>query len=174
MKYFGFYLDFSYHRLNMRAQHVKYDDPFALNQAGQIESNGAVATLAFMFAARYGFLPDSEVPFGRLQPYLAVGPGVMFASLEPKLTYYTNTGNFIGTNSYGARSDATICLAVETGLRWMALKNVSLDLSFKYRHAAPEFTTDAHDYDPDYGQDTFTFKPDYHLFSAQLGAAYHF
>lgn len=178
MKYLGFYLDFSYHRLDMRSQNVKYDTFFlGLNQGtapSKIQSEGAVATLAFMFAARYGFLPDSEVPFGRLQPYLAVGPAVMFASMEPKTSYVNNTANVSGVNSFGSRSTATICLAAEAGLRWMALKNVSLDLSFKYRYAAPTFSFTGQDFSPAYGQDSFTFSPTYHLFSGQLGAAYHF
>jgi hypothetical protein len=40
-----------------------------------------------------------------------------------------------------------IALAAETGLKWMVLKNVSLELSF---------------------------NPTYHLISDQLGAEYHF
>jgi opacity protein-like surface antigen len=173
MKYLGFYLDFSFHRLDMRTQDLFWDEfvggAFTLRDRSQIQSEGTVATLAFMFAARYGFLPDSEVPFGRLQPYLAVGPALMFATMEPKIIYAGG-----GTNKLGSQSDVAICLAAEAGLRYMALKNVSLDLSFKYRYAAPQFSFNYQDYSPAYGRGSFTFKPDYNLFSAQLGAAYHF
>jgi hypothetical protein len=58
----------------------------------------------------------------------------------------------------------------------MALKNVSLDLSFKYRYAEPSYT-----YNLSAGANNFFIAPHsvtmnqtLHLFSVQLGAAYHF
>ncbi|MHB8068646.1 MAG: hypothetical protein ACYDIC_12195 [Desulfobaccales bacterium] len=183
MKYLGFYLDFSYHRLDFRHQSgktVSFDylvggsNPTTNN----FSSEGTAATLAFMFAGRYGFLPDSEVPFGRLQPYVAVGPAILFASQQPKLS---STAIFnpppVFLNPYtikpGSDSTATIALAVDAGIRWMCLKNVSLDLSFKYRFAKPGFS---YEYtDPlDQTRQSFSLNPTYHLFSGQLGAAYHF
>src|SRR4030042_1159389 len=116
MKYFGFYLDFMMHRLNFRRQLGSYND--VLLQNGQtfmthegdltFWSEGFAPTLAFMFAARYGFLPDSEVPFGRLQPYVAVGPAIMFASQQPSLSF-DNLG--VGRD-LESQSSAVICLAV--------------------------------------------------------------
>jgi hypothetical protein len=57
----------------------------------------------------------------------------------------------------------------------MALKNVSLDLSFKYRYAQPSYTfkTTANHFGPT-SPANFTIDPTYNLFSVQLGAAYHF
>ncbi|MDD5642443.1 MAG: hypothetical protein PHX53_12395, partial [Syntrophales bacterium] len=83
MKHLGFYLDFSYHRLNLRHQNARYQEIYlgAYNQGVlDFSTEGHAATLAFMFAGRYGFFPDSEVPFGRLQPYVAVGPALLFTS----------------------------------------------------------------------------------------------
>jgi len=85
MKHFGFYLDFNYHRLNLRPQNASYFDGVT-TQRYTFDSNGTVATLAFMFAARYGFYPDSAAPFGRLQPYLGLGPALLFASQRPSFS----------------------------------------------------------------------------------------
>jgi opacity protein-like surface antigen len=149
MKYLGFYTDFSFQRL---------DVPQQLLGSVDIRSEGTVATWAFMFAARYGFCPDSEVPFGRLQPYVAVGPAVMFSTREARIS--TARGPQLGQ---GSASSVNVALAAEVGLRYMCLKNVSLDASFKYRFASPRFV-----------YDSFDWRPDYNLFSGQMGVAYHF
>lgn len=183
MKYFGFYLDFSYHRLNFRNQSgntVSYDNLVGgFNPTtNNFFSEGTAATLAFMFAGRYGFLSDSEVPFGRLQPYVAVGPAILFATQQPKLS---STSVFnpppVVLNPYtikpGSDSAAVLALGVDAGIRYMCLKNVSLDLSFKYRYAEPRFSYTYND-PLDHTTQSFSLNPTYHLFSGQAGAAYHF
>jgi opacity protein-like surface antigen len=171
-KYFGFYTDFSYQRLEMPCQRLSggnYYNNGALGNIveGTISSQGMAATWAFMFAGRYGFYPDSEVPFGRLQPYVAVGPAVMFTTMNPKL--YANGLSM----SPGGETEAVIALSVESGIRYMATKNVSIDLSFKYRYAQPSFSfsgINAADGLPA----SFKLNPTYNLFSGELGVAYHF
>ncbi len=191
-KYFGFYTDFGYQRLYMRSQRLSGTETnvnttsgfnYALGSAeqftevGSISANGMVATWAFMFAARYGFFPDSEVPFGRLQPYVAVGPALMFSSMKPQLQTQTRDHGG-GTNlgfSGNTSSSTDIALAVDAGVRYMALKNVSLDLSFKYRYAQPRYHINGIDWGADYPQPaSFTINPVYQLFSFQAGVAYHF
>jgi opacity protein-like surface antigen len=159
MKYFGFYTDFSFQRLNVPQQQL---GNFPLD----FKSEGTVATWAFMFAGRYGFLQDSEVPFGRLQPYVAVGPAVMFSSRDVKASSpFGRPVGALATTSVGlgSQSSVDVALVVEAGLRYMCLKNVSLDASFKYRFASPRFV-----------YNNFDWRPDYNLFSGQLGVAYHF
>jgi opacity protein-like surface antigen len=174
MKYLGFYLDFCYHRLDLKNQNFNnklYTGAvFTQFDNTDFKSEGTAATLAFMFAARYGFLPDSEVPFGRLQPYVAVGPAILFSSQSPRIVDYT-AGRAIQT---GSQSSADICLAVDAGIRYMALKNVSIDASFKYRWANPSYS-----YSGSAGGGVsipvnYEYSPTYNLFSFQLGAAYHF
>jgi opacity protein-like surface antigen len=173
-KYLGFYLDFSYHRLDLKNQNFNLrrftGGAFTGNFSTDFKSEGSVATLAFMFAARYGFFPDSEVPFGRLQPYVAVGPAVMFSTQEP-------SGFFVGTTQgidAGSQSSTDIALAVDAGIRYMALKNVSIDASFKYRWANPSFSYTGSASGGAGVPVNFKYEPTYNLFSFQLGAAYHF
>lgn len=66
IKDLGFYLDFSYHRLNFSQVTGIWRNPTVPESfLDTFSSKGNAVTLAFMFAARYGFFPDSEVPFGR-------------------------------------------------------------------------------------------------------------
>jgi hypothetical protein len=170
MKYLGFYIDFSYHRLLFRRQPgnwTNYTVPVVYQN--NFFSAGNAFTLAFMFPVRYGFFPDREVPFGRLQPYMGVGPAILFSSQRP--TFYSPNYDW----TLKAPSDSTVypALAVEGGLRWMVLKNVSLDASFKYRYAHPIYAfSSVIDY---FGTiHKFRFSPTLSLFSFQAGAAYHF
>jgi len=171
-KYFGFYTDFSYQRLGMPNQRLSggnYYNNGALADLvwGTISSDGMAATWAFMFAARYGFLPDSEVPFGRLQPYVGVGPAVMFTSMTPNLV-----ANGLIMRP-GTDTEATIALALDAGIRYMVLKNVSIDMSFKYRYAQPTFSYCGINA-ADGALASFKLNPTYNLFSGAMGVAYHF
>jgi hypothetical protein len=179
MKYFGFYLDFSYHRHNfLRAtgHSEAYNGGVQVADTHNFWSEGHAATLAFMFVGRYGFFRDSEVPFGRLQPYLAVGPAIIFTTQDVSLISFALNGQG-GLTPYGIKagssSDVVPALATDLGVRWMALKNVSLDLSFKFRWAHPSFTyryVDPLDGTPQ----SFNLHPTNCLASIQLGVAYHF
>jgi opacity protein-like surface antigen len=123
MKYFSFATDFTYNRMWMRDQQGA--DPF--DKSGI--TNGYMATLSFLFIAKYGFFCDSEVPFGRLQPYVGVGPAVLFSG-----------GKFGEDLTPGQNSSSTnIALVAEGGLRYFALKSVSLDAAFRYLHSRPTY-----------------------------------
>lgn len=176
MKYLGVYLDCNYHHQNFRTRVGNSVVPGATEAVrNTFSSNGNTVTLALMFAGRYGFLKDEEVPFGRLQPYFAVGPALMIATQDVTLEGQALSNGASLPYSLKPRSQTTVvpALAIEPGLRWMVLKNFSLDLSFKFRWAHPSFT---YEYlDPlSATQESFTLHPQYLILSWQLGAAYHF
>ena len=100
-------------------------------------------------------MPDDEVPFGRLQPYAAVGPGIFFSAQDY---------NIAGTTQ-GSKGSTDAGLVVETGLRYFLAKNISAEASFKYRYFVPSYN---------FSPLGTNIQPQTNLFSGQLGLAYHF
>ncbi len=137
MKYFSFATDFTYNRMSVRSQQLTLKNinvngaviqPFNLPVNVALPGtrvDGFMAAWTFLFMAHYGFLPDSEVPSGRLVPYVGVGPCILFSGINLK--------------SLGSNGSTDIALVAEGGLRFMALKNVSIDLAFRYRYANPSY-----------------------------------
>ena len=172
---FGVYLDFSYHKLDFEEQRVVSVDDLGGRAGGLFKSDGDVFTLALMFSGRLGFMKDSEVPFGRLQPYLGLGPALLITSQKPGMIIDT-TGVMGGPfhASQNREYDVAPGFQVEPGIRWIFGKNLSLDISFKYRFAEPDF--DYH-FNPKHfvaAPGTMSLSPDYNLSSGQVGLAYHF
>ena len=81
-------------------------------------------TTALHIVGRYGFLPDKEVPFGRLQPYVGIGPSVIVLYEE-------------------VDSGKNFSFDVMAGLRYMITKNISSFVEYKYNHQR-EADIDAH------------------------------
>lgn len=183
LKYLGFYLDLSFnsldynHRINSEIHYMQDQDVHSSRANINLSSEGSSETLAFMLAFRANCLKTKKIPTGRLQPYLGIGPLVLFTDQKINLTVYPHTiddNNFliILRNPYEMEpkhkcSKAGIGLSLDAGLRHMLLHNFSLDYSFKYRFAPMSFN-----YHND-GQ-PISIKHRYDLFSFQLGVGYHF
>ncbi len=190
MRYFGCYFDFSYHRLDFRPQKMNTlsidNTPPVFGIRGvpndkhtnRFLSEGRVFTVAFMASARYGFLPTEQVPFGRLQPYISLGPGLFIMDQEVTVqtmswmaekNMFTNWFNI----SPQSNTSVSVCLIGDVGLRWMFTKHLSTDLFFRFRRATPGFTYKYRD--PLSSQYTsFTMHPTFNIYSLNLGLAYHF
>ena len=158
MKYFGLEIDISYHPLNWGRQGVVISP---IGYPLQIKNDGFMVTTAFLVMGRYGFLPDKEVPFGRLQPYLGIGPTIVF----------TRTNLNIGPDYQSTEGDYGFM--VETGLRYMLWKNFSINAEVKYRYLQAHVDADSRVF----GMPYWLYAPmatTYNLFSLTVGVAYHF
>jgi hypothetical protein len=190
MRYFGCYMDFSYHRLDFRPQQldtVSIDNvpPVFGRKAvpndrhtNRFLSEGRVFTIAFMASARYGFFPTDQVPFGRLQPYIGVGPGIFIMDQEvtvQTMSYLAETRRFTKWFNISPQSNTSVCLCLvgDTGVRWMFNQHLSVDFFFRFRRAQPGFTYKYRD--PLSNQyASFTMHPTFNIYSINLGLAYHF
>ncbi len=95
--------------------------------AGTTVSLGAnrasIAVLGFHLMGRLRFLQSSELPNGRLQPYLGVGPGIFFADVS----------------TFGvAHRDTTVGVQALAGLKVFLSRRVSLFGEYKFSHFTPE------------------------------------
>lgn len=132
MKYFGFAIDYTYNRASLRSQTrdlTVNGIPVGPNRLLTInsQSDGYVSALTFLFYGHYGFFPDSEVPSGRLHPYVGVGPAIVWTGLD------------LGSEGVGKATATNVALVAEAGLRYMALANVSIDVAFRYRYYTPSW-----------------------------------
>jgi hypothetical protein len=111
--------DFYWSRPSTYSQTVRLSTPFPANNV--IPGNRArfpgqeinQTTLAIHLMGRLGFIKDDEVPFGRLQPYVGIGPGITDLF-----------GNADAAKNFGI--DGLI------GLRYMLRKNLSVFAEFKF------------------------------------------
>jgi hypothetical protein len=157
MQYFSFATDVTYNKINIRGGQTVGVNINGVNLGNAVLPNnlylkGYEVAWTFLFMAHYGFLRDSEVPSGRINPYIGVGPAILW-------TGYEGAGGNNGAHSMN------IALVVEPGIRWMALSNVSIDTAMRYRYAAPAW---------DFGNNvTITANP-LHQIAFLLRANYHF
>lgn len=102
--------------------------------------------------ARYGFLKDKQVTFGRLQPYIGIGPGW-------EVVY----GTF----------DSTKNLAIEAlgGIRYMVTNKISLFAEYKYSYQFKIEYQDVH-FNSATPNSAFIFNFPHHRFV--IGVSYHF
>jgi hypothetical protein len=131
MKYFSFAMDITYNRLVIQDRGPGIGFLLADNS----RANGWELAWTFLFMAHYGFLPDSEVPSGRINPYIGVGPAIVWTGVEGTARIYAP----FTTNSRFGDTAMNVALVVEPGIRWVCFKNVSVDTAMRYRYSQPSW-----------------------------------
>ena len=112
-------------------------------------------TTALHIVGRYGFLPDQEVPFGRLQPYVGLGPA-----------FVVNYEDVDSAKNFG--------VDVMVGLRYMMLKNVSAFVEYKFNYLWNIEIEDHAFFLPNGTVSRGTATLNYDSHKIVLGVAYHF
>jgi hypothetical protein len=156
MKYFSFATDITYNKLNIRGGQDVGATFQGVNLGNVVLPNnlylkGYEVAWTFLFMAHYGFMPDSEVPSGRINPYIGVGPAILWSGFE------NPAGN-------GGANAVNVALVVEPGIRWMCLPNVSIDTAMRYRYAVPSYEI----------ANNVNLRPTLHQLAFLLRANYHF
>lgn len=142
MKYFSIATDITYNRLNVNSSSGNNGLAAALAPGSRLE--GSAFAWTWMLMAHYGFLPDSEIPTGRINPYIGVGPAIVWTTID---------GGSIGTgpvpatgvaggtfHSIGGASSTNIALVAEAGIRWVCFKQVSVDTAYRFRWLEPSWS----------------------------------
>ncbi len=111
-------------------------------------------TTALHIVGRYGFLPDQEVPFGRLQPYVGIGPA--FIVLYEEVDSAKNFG-----------------IDVMAGVRYMFTKHISAFVEYKYNHQWDVEIESHAFYLPNGAEGRGTAHLDFDSHKVVLGMAYH-
>ncbi len=157
LKHLGLELDVNYHRFDWPEQTITISQT---NKEYVLKNYGSALTAALLFMFRYGFLPDSEVPFGRLQPYIGLGP----------MVFVTNTKLNIGRDFKS--TEGKLGFALETGIRYLLWKHISINCAFKYRYVNNRVIVDdtVFDMPPSY----IRLRTKYNLYDIVIGMAYHF
>ncbi len=84
---------------------------------------------------RWGFLATTELPRGRLQPYVALGPATFWSRISDTTTL-APPGQ--------SDSDVSVGVKVGTGLAWQLHANVALFAEYRFTHFSPRFRVSDH------------------------------
>jgi opacity protein-like surface antigen len=154
--YLGMEVETYFNRSNVRYTQLSTSRPVNGANAVSVPEDGWVNwTTALHIVGRYGFLPDKEVPFGRLQPYLGIGPAFV-------------------VNYDAVDSAKNFAVDVMAGIRYMMLKNVSAFVEYKFNYLWDAEIEDHAFYLPNGTVGRGTATLDYCSHKIVFGVAYHF
>lgn len=156
-KYFGVQMDVSYNSFNFVNDGSPYGKAFGYyaTRGFPAERNisGDTIGLVFLAKGRLPLMADRDYPRGRVQPYVGVGPGVMFNSFD-------NTSDVASL-----KSTTNVALVAETGVSYFVTPRFSTKLAYRFQH---QFDSDDTTYNG------LPVKYDVNNHQAIVGVSYHF
>lgn len=135
--------------------HIK-QGPLAFSGPGGTISVGTAQGLHNRIITWAPFNLTFRYPKYRLQPYLAVGPGIFFSRFKDSTTGETQGGTNLGLNT-------------QVGLRYYVTRRWTMFVEWKFNHARLRYTSN--DQEP---STVFGFKATYSAHILALGIGYHF
>jgi hypothetical protein len=115
--WFGFAFDFSYYQA----------------EGGPIEEN-YIYPFSFLFMFRLPLSRSPEFPYGRFQPYAAVGPAVFFSDAEVDLEP--------PASDEVSESAADLGLDVRAGFAWLMVPTVALLFEYRFTYFRQDIEDD--------------------------------
>ena len=82
------------------------------------------------------------MPSGRINPYLGIGPAIVWTSVKAPSDYLSlraRDGYNPARSANFGDSAMNVALVVEPGVRFMVMRNVSIDVAMRYRYSAPSY-----------------------------------
>jgi opacity protein-like surface antigen len=153
--YLGWEVESSVNNSYVNRQTLSASRPINGYGVGTVPNNFWVNwTTGLHIVGRYGFLQDKEVPFGRLQPYVGIGPA--FTVLYEEVDSAKNFG-----------------LDVMAGVRYMFTKNIGAFLEYKFNHQWAVEIESHPFYLPDGTEGRGTATLDFTTHKVVAGVAYH-
>lgn len=153
--YLGLEVDSGVNNSEVQRQNLSTNGPIQGATAVQVPHSYLFNwTTALHLVGRYGFLPDKEVTFGRLQPYVGIGPA--FTVVYDQADSAKNFG-----------------IDLEAGVRYMITKQISAFVEYKFNYQSA-IELQSHDFylpNGTRGQGTATL--DFTTQKVVLGMAYH-
>jgi opacity protein-like surface antigen len=121
----GLGLDFSFHKPDIKGQTVTLAVPGGGSAPVQISSLDVnVYSIGLDVLFRLPLLKSEDLPQGRLQPYLAVGPALVI------------------TDPDGQEADTSVGFKIGAGVAVMITKNFGVFAEYRFSHHKPEFEQD--------------------------------
>jgi hypothetical protein len=94
---------------------------------------GYVLTTSLLLKHRFPLIKQTDFPDGRLFLYLGVGPGISYNYLEANNTVPGNP------TAVGHGNATAATFVAETGFSLFVVRDVSIDLFFRYRYLVPKY-----------------------------------